>query len=158
MYIFDTSSFSALFGFYPSRFPSLWGQFNLLVGSGEVVSVKEVLNELKDKNRDEYAQNWISENKSCFLTPNTQEASFMINVLFKEKGGHFQGSIDQKKLLKGGACADPFLISKAKINNGIVVTQEVAKTNSTKIPTICEYFSIECTNLEGFMDRQGWVF
>ena len=31
MYIFDTSSFIEIFKFYPTRFPSLWKEFDELV-------------------------------------------------------------------------------------------------------------------------------
>lgn len=66
--------------------------------------------------------------------------------------------IEKTKQLKGGLCADPFLIAKAKINNLTVITEERNKPHSTKIPAICEYYSIPCKNLEQFMIEENWMF
>ena len=71
---------------------------------------------------------------------------------------HFQQNLEKKKLLHGGAFADPFIIAKAKINNAILVTQEQYKDNATKIPNICKYFNIECFDLEGFLKNENWEF
>ena len=43
-------------------------------------------------------------------------------------------------------------------NDAIVVTQEQYKEHATKIPNICEYFNIECINLEGFLIKENWKF
>ena len=55
---------------------------------------------------------------------------------------HFQQNLERDKLLKGGSFADPFIISKAKIINGTVVTQEKFKDHAAKIPNICKHFGI----------------
>jgi Domain of unknown function (DUF4411) len=71
---------------------------------------------------------------------------------------HFQHNIEQQKLLRGGKMADPFVIAKAAVNGGAVVTMEKFKPNSAKIPNICKHFSVECLLLEEFMEREGWEF
>lgn len=157
MYIFDTSSFSLLFKYYPSRFPTLWKKFDALIKNGIVTSAHEVYKELQGMDQNEALITWTQENKDIFHKPSAPEAIFMID-LFKEKNGHFQGMIEKTKQLKGGLCADPFLIAKAKTNNGIIITEERYKPHSTKIPTICEYYSIPCHNLENFMTNENWVF
>ena len=62
--------------------------------------------------------------------------------------------------MKGGGnpFADPFVVAKAAVNDGIVVTLEVKKPNSASIPNICEDFGVPCINLEGFMNRVCWTF
>ena len=52
----------------------------------------------------------------------------------------------------------PFIVAAAKVINGCVVTEESKKPNAPNIPNVCEYFNIECTNLQGFMEREGWKF
>ena len=48
VYVFDTSSFSQLFGsYYRSVFPTLWTLFDEIVSAGRLVSVREVRNEIK---------------------------------------------------------------------------------------------------------------
>lgn len=76
--------------------------------------------------------------------------------IFKKR--HFQDNIEKIKLLKGGPVADPFLVAKAKALNGIVVTQEEFKPNSVKLPNICEFMGVQCTNLEGLMEKEDWQF
>jgi len=60
--------------------------------------------------------------------------------------------------IKGGPVADPFLVAKAKALDGTVVTQEEYKPNGVKIPNMCEYMNVRCTNLEGLMELEKWVF
>lgn len=63
-----------------------------------------------------------------------------------------------KERLQGKPVADPFVIAKAKVLKGCVITQESKKPNAAHIPNVCEYFSIDCLNLEGFMEREDWIF
>lgn len=155
MYIFDTSSFRELFHFYPSRFPSLWEYFYNLIHSKSIISVQEVLNEMSVGGKDHPDTKWAKQHKKIFKKPSAEEAQF-IAIIFQIE--HFQKSLEQKKLLKGGYFADPFVIASVKINSGTVVTQEKSKPNGTKIPNICERFEIPCTNLEGFMKLEEWEF
>ena len=39
-----------------------------------------------------------------------------------------------------------------------VVTEEIYRPNAAKIPNVCEYFNIECINLQQLMIREGWQF
>jgi hypothetical protein len=66
--------------------------------------------------------------------------------------------IRNKERLQGKPVADPFVIARAKVFNCQVVTTEVFRDNSAKIPNVCKYFSVECINLEGFMEQERWTF
>lgn len=155
IYIFDTSSFRELFHFYPRRFPSLWQSFHTLVESERILSVKEVFREISVSGKDHPDTQWAISNKKIFKEPSIEEARFIAEIFKVE---HFQQSLEQKKLLKGGYFADPFVIASAKINAATVVTQERSKQNGTKIPNICDRFGVLCTNLEGFMEAERWEF
>jgi Domain of unknown function (DUF4411) len=52
----------------------------------------------------------------------------------------------------------PFVIAKAAIDKGVVVTMEQLKPKGAKIPNICDHFKVEWRNLEQFMEEQGWEF
>ena len=71
---------------------------------------------------------------------------------------HFQMLVNKKARLKGLPCADPFIIARAKVINGCVVTEEKRTPNAAKIPNVCEHFGVEYTNLQGFMKKEGWTF
>jgi hypothetical protein len=79
-----------------------------------------------------------------------------INQIFSVN--HFQSLIEKKKILSGKPVADPFLVAKAKIEEATLVTQEMFKKDAAKIPNVCKHFDIPCTNLEGFMEKEGWQF
>jgi Domain of unknown function (DUF4411) len=155
MYVFDTSSFRELFHFYPQRFPTLWRSFENLVENGLILSVKEVLQEMNFSGAEHLDTKWAKNHRKIFREPGLEEARFISEIF---KIDHFQQSLEQKKLLKGGYFADPFVIASAKINSATVVTQEKVKPNGTKIPNICDRFGIPYSNLEGFMEAEQWEF
>lgn len=154
MYVFDTSPLSNLFRhFYRRRFPTLWQHFEDLVGSSVVTSTREVAREL-----DQYGhadQDWIEHNNHIFSTPIIAEAE-MIRQIYAIK--HFQQNIENKKIQKGGLNADPFVVAKAAVFSGTVVTLESSPPNAARIPNICNHFGVRCINLEKFMEEQGWEF
>lgn len=155
MYVFDTSPLSTLFkNYYPSRFPSLWREFDSLVDSGNIVSTREVLREIDDA-PVESLRHWAKINSSLFCMPTAAEAEFVSRIY---RVSHFQQNIEQQKLLKGGRNADPFVIAKAAVEEKTVVTMELGKPHGVKIPNICQYFEVPCLTLEGFMENEGWSF
>lgn len=98
---------------------------------------------------------WAKDNRKLFEEPSTEEMEF-VGKIFSIK--HFQLLIRKKEILNGKPVADPFVVAKAKIENGIVITQEKLKENAAKIPNVCQHFKIEYMDLEGFMEREGWEF
>ena len=93
--------------------------------------------------------------QGLFPTPTGEKGAFIAQV-FAVK--HFQQVIEQKKLLKGGKNADPFVVARAAVIGGIVVTMEKEPKNGAKIPNICRHFEISCCSLEKFMEAEGWEF
>ena len=155
MYVLDTNVISALHkNYYRSRFVTLWKQFDELVGAGEVTSTREVYHELQDGvvGAD---TNWAKTNAKLFTNPNAKEASFVAKIY---SVAHFQANIERQKLIRGGRNADAFIIARAFAIEGTVVTMERFKPQAVKIPNICDHFKIPYLDLEGFMEKEGWVF
>lgn len=156
MYVFDNNTLSAIFRhYYVDRFPSFWNKFNQYIEDKKIISVKEVRRELEELNRADSLQNWIKLHTDFFEDPNLEELKFITEIY---KIQHFQQNLERKKLIKGGAFADPFLIAKAKIKNYILVTQEKEQPHAVKIPNICKNFDINCIDLEGFLIKENWSF
>jgi hypothetical protein len=154
-YVFDTSPFSTLFkNYYRRTFRSLWERFDELVKYGSIVSTREVLRELED-GPVESATLWAQQHVTLFATPTATEGSFVARIYSVT---HFQQNIEQRKILRGGRNADPFVIAKAAIERRTVVTVEEFKPNAVKVPNICRYFGVECLSLEDFMEAEGWEF
>lgn len=155
-YIFDTASLSVIFKhYYFDRFPTFWEKFNNSILNKEILSVREVKKEIEEKKWDINLEIWVKKNNDFFIDPNNEEMLFITQIYTIK---HFQQNLERDKLLKGGSFADPFIISKAKIINGTVVTQEKFRDNAVKIPNICKHFNINCTDLEGFLIEKDWKF
>jgi hypothetical protein len=155
IYIFDTSPLSSLLrNFYRRRFPSLWEKFDVLVDNRQILSVREVLREINDGG-PETLREWVKAHQEVFATPTAEEGVFVAGIFAVP---HFQQNIEQKKLLKGGYHADAFVIAKAFVTQGTVVTMERIMPKAVKIPNICEHFRVPCMSLEEFMEGEGWVF
>jgi hypothetical protein len=155
VYIFDANSFIVLGHFFPKQFPSFWKVFDQEVSQGKILSVREVYLELENQASRPHLLEWIEKNKEIFLTPGAAETNLVLQIFAVP---HFQHLLSQKQRLKATPVADPFIIASACSRNGCVVTEEAGKRNAAKIPNVCEHFSVQCTNLEGFMIRKGWQF
>jgi len=155
MYVFDTGPLFILFkNFYRSRFPTLWANFDRLVADGDIVSTREVLREIEDGPVDLVRQ-WSEDKHAMFPAPTAAEAA-QVAAIYRVP--HFQQNIEQQKLLKGGRCADPFVVARARAEGKTVVTMELLKPNAAKVPNICQHFGVPCLGLEDFMAAQNWQF
>jgi hypothetical protein len=155
MYVFDTSPLSTLFrNYYRRRFPTLWDRFDGLVADGRIISTREVRRECVD-GPVESLRDWTGQHDEFFPVPGAAEGAFVTRIYGVV---HFQQNIEQRKLLRGGHNADPFVIAKAAAEGRSVVTMEEFKPNGAKIPNICRRFDVECLSLEEFMEREGWEF
>lgn len=156
IYVFDNSSLSNILNhYYKDRLPSFWEKFNEIVSRENLISVREVRNELTGKFDDNTIGILTKHNINFFADPTNEELSFITQIY---SVGHFQQNLDKKKILSGGYFADPFVIAKSWLEKGTVVTEEDYKEHGAKIPNICEHFKIHCTKIEGFLKEVDWKF
>ena len=154
-YVFDSDSLIDLFRhYYPERFPTLWEKFDVLVSGEELISVREVFNEIGSS--EDSLGIWAKEQKNILFLESTVEELRFVAEIFQVQ--HFQAMIRKQERLKGKPVADPFVIARAKITGACVVTQEKSTENAAKIPNVCDHFGIPCINLEGFMKKESWTF
>ncbi len=156
IYVFDTNCFREIGSYYPEQFPSFWTKFNHAVEVTKIItSVREVHRELENYTRHEHITTWVKEHKSIFRITNLEEMNFVNRILSTK---NFGDMLRHEHRYEGKPCADPFIVAAAESINGCVVTEESKKPNAPNIPNVCEYFNIDCTNLQGFMEREGWEF
>ena len=154
IYVFDSNTLINIFNhYYLERFPSFWGNFNDLISKQTIISVQEVRRELEG--RGDRLSDWAKSHSELFLPPNAEESSF-ITEIFEVR--HFRILIQKKQQYIEGPVADPFIIAKAKVSNGCVVTQEKNTEHAAKITNVCDYVGIPCINLEDFMKKENWTF
>jgi len=155
IYVFDSSTLIDIFDhYYPGQFPSFWENFDNVISQSKLVSVREVFNEIDS--RDDALSAWAKEHKDKLFPPSTSEELTIVRKIFEVE--HFQMMIRTQERLQGKPVADPFVIAKAKIFDACVVTQEKFTENVAKIPNVCKHFGIPCFNLEGFMEKEKWIF
>ena len=163
-YILDAGFFVLSRDYYPNTFASFWVELDKLIMSQSISSVDEVKDEIKKYGGEQnHLLEWIDKHKSIFTTPTLDE---QLNVKKILQTSNFEKILDKKKMLQGGAFADPFVIAKAMTVGGTVVTREqLSPTNkkgkiqgSPKIPDICQHFSVPCLSPKEFMKTQGWSF
>ncbi len=154
-YIFDSSSMHVLRNYYPAQFPTFWSRFEDAIKAGHVKSVREVFNELETLQKGMWIWDWVRDNKELFTTPTDDETNF-VGTIFGVP--HFQTLVGRIQTLKGRPVADPFVIASARCNGGCVVTEESNKPHASRIPNVCEHFDIAWTNVQGFLEQNGWAF
>ena len=157
-YSLDTSTLSQVYrSYYKGRFPTFWSRFDALIISGRAVSVSEVEEELRNaRGLPEVVKDLKRLNDEFFSLPTSAEQDFVSQILGVR---HFRNLISAQAIQKGTPVADPFVIAKAGASPGMcVVTEERGSPNAAKIPNVCEYFGIDCINLEQLMEREGWLF
>lgn len=163
-YVFDTSSIRSLQHFYPRVFKSIWDGLADLVARQEILSTREVYNELERQAITTDVLTWTKANKALFTTPTGAELQFVAEIF---RIPHFHALIGAQQRLKGMPVADPFVIACARVHRATVVTEEGwqrggeplrLKPGAAKIPNVCAHFRIPCIDLEEFMHQQGWTF
>lgn len=156
-YAVYTSSFIDLFQYYDRGvFPSLWQEFEELIERRLLVSVIQVKEELRREKHGDQASKWAWQPsvRELFASPTVEEMVFLRSELASSK---FRDAVPQH-LRSTNEKADIYLIARARVSGGIVVTEERYKPQGTKIPTICKAFNIDCVNLLGMMQREDWRF
>lgn len=155
MYVLDTNVISALHrNYYRKRFVSLWTQFDHLVANGKITSTREAYHVLHDGVAGDDTE-WANTNAALFAVPDANEAAFVAQIY---SVAHFQANIEKQKLIRGGRNADAFIVARAHALGATVVTMERLKPHAVKIPNICDHFEVPYLDLEGFMEKEGWVF
>jgi len=151
IYILDTNVIRELFNFYfDDDVFEVRETFDDLIESGNIISVKEVYNELdRQCGKTSNLRIFIKDNKDIFIKPESKEEIEVIKKIYSER--NFQNNIAQKNILKGRPVADPFLVAKAKSKSCTVVTSENFTTNAAKIPNFCRFLNVRCIKRGEFL-------
>jgi hypothetical protein len=159
IYVFDSDALINLFRHYfLKRFPTLWTKFHDLVSTDEICSVKEVYNEVVNRQAkaEDRLSRWARDNPDVFARPSREELEFVTRIF---RVPHFQALVRKKEQMQGKPVADPFLIARAHVlDHGCVVTEEKDTPNAARIPNVCRHFKVPCKNLEEFMEQKSWEF
>ena len=159
IYVIDTDSLIALPRLYSHiYFETLWDDINKAIKRGTLILTKFNLSELKEKEEDEYFENWKKEHTEMFLEIDDITQETVTDILSK-----YPDLIDQTSEKEQ---ADPFLIALAISKNGCIVTEEVPldkasianpkRKKKMKIPNVCIDYNVKYFKLHEFINSSGW--
>jgi hypothetical protein len=149
VYVFDTSAFIVLGHYFPGRVTSVWLHHKAQVDGSEVL--KELDNHLTRV----HLADWVKSRPGLFVPPSTDEMAFVSKIFSVPS---FQALVKEKDRLRGAPVADPFVIARAAVAGGCVVTEEQEREGAVRIPTVCQHFAVDCLDIEGLMAREGWSY
>lgn len=128
-------------------FASPWKYIDECCESGEIISHKEVYDEIMMGGIPDIMK-W-AKNKSNFFKdydlPN--EPDFISKI-----GERFPVFLYQKK--ESSVHADPWLVAQAKINRLIIITSE-KRNNNSRIPYVADQFGVKTVDIVGFFKEKG---
>jgi hypothetical protein len=157
MYSLDTSVFMDWQArHYPlDVFVTLEGKIDSMIAAGRGKAVDLVREEI-DAVGTPGLRAWVKGRKGLFapLTPELQVEAAAIEAAYPDL-------MDPKGLHES---ADAYVIALAKLNEGMVVSQETSAQEKHKpprqyyIPDVCRDVGVPCINLLGLMRREKWSF
>jgi hypothetical protein len=119
-----------------------WNWFESMVEAGKITTHKKVIKEVLDgerKSQPDPLLSWVKtrQSKLADQTPDSKELQALIGELCQFSYTKF-GSPKTIEFTKG---ADLFLIARAALDDGAVVTQESEK-KLVRIPSVCNQFHV----------------
>lgn len=146
-YIVDTCSLTEMRRTYPKDiFPGAWDKISILAGSGIILSVENVYEELKSQDDDVFE--WARRFSEIFL-PLDEAIQLKVREILKTH----KNLLDLKKKTSE---ADPFVVACAILHDCTVVTEEKPSggSNKAKIPDVCKAYGVECVPLIEMFRRE----
>ena len=152
IYCIDTSSLIAAWQerYPPEHFPAFWGKMNVLIDQGQLVAIREVLEEMTK--RSDELHKWLKQRGEMFRdleAPIQLEAARIL--------GRFPRLVGERKLRTS---ADPFVIALAKVEGMTVVTEEKptgSLQSNPKIPDVCGAIGVPWIGLLDLIKAEKWV-
>jgi Domain of unknown function (DUF4411) len=120
---------------------SYWNWFESQVDAGKIISHPKCINEVTEGEKRDHPQpivQWVKTRKDKLMAPaDNKQSSSLVGAICDYCYKKF-GSSKTIEFTKG---ADLWLIARAKLDEGTVVTQESAK-KLVRIPAVCEAFEV----------------
>ena len=148
-YIIDSCSLNELQYKYPNHIPvfePIYNKLNQMFEEGELFSVREVFEELRD------SQEYWEDYEECFRELTEGESDNVTQLLGDSE---FSVFVSHGMNNNDGFWADPHLIACAMEDSDIVIVSQESLRSSPqkKIPYVCEQKGIRCIKLLEFLDE-----
>lgn len=139
---------------------TFWLRLAEQVEKGNVVSPRRVYQELTENEKhQDFVKHWVKvRHKQLSQVPNRDVSKLVGNIQEYAYSNHQFIQYECWKFSGGG---DPWVIAHAKIDGGIVVTQESGLRPEAKkplVPDICKAFEVDCVNTIGMFEKLNVTF
>lgn len=154
-FFIDTNALIDLEYFRPSIFVGLWDNVYEMVEEKELLSVVDVLNELKQSTDpiDDVLTRWKNE-KRFFIESGDNEEKILTEIMNDPKFEVFRTRSPDR-----GSWADPHLIACAESRKAVVITNETLNSKPLrKIPYVCKERNLKYMSLLDMMEYLDWEF
>lgn len=150
-YVIDTNALRTFFRYYFREVtPELYDNFYNMVQNKELISVKEVYNEMERQHqKGSDVLNELKNIKQIFLEPTNEEEINIVQDIYSDI--NFRNNIKEKNILNGRPVADALLVAKAKIEDAVLVTSEKFSPHAAKIPNMCEKYEVKYIDFKEFL-------
>ena len=159
LYVFDASSLVQMRWKLPPEWcEQMLDRFAVMASGGRWISVGQVLTELREQ--EDYLAEWAVSHRELFPEANEQTQTIVREILRR-----FPRLVIPDKETPD---ADPFVIAEALRRTRsseaelftagpgtIVVSEERIKPDRPTIPSVCQHYNIDHTNLFGFVKEEG---
>ena len=146
IYCIDTSALFNLKPYFKDVFPTLWKKLDSMVKKGELISPKEVQNEV-NRGKDEITD-WCNKNKSLFIdVDDCQKQEILIIEAIYTRDTWI------RETSKPGYWADPWVLALSICEEAIIVADEVNRQD--RLPNIAASLNVRCINLYEFFKEIG---
>lgn len=149
-YCADTSSLVAAWveRYPPEFFPDIWEKFGDLIRQGRIFAPDEVRAELDKRSKDVVA--WLDQFDGFFLPTDEAILQAVTEVL-----ADFPKLVMERKV---AYAADPFVVSAARMNGAMVLTEEgFGSAGKPRIPFVCRELRVEYCNLLDLIRAERWI-
>ena len=148
-YVIDSSSLNELEIRYPINIPvfdPIYNKLNQMFEDGELFSVREAFEELKD------SQEYWEDYEECFRELTEKESENVTKILGSEE---FSVFVYWGMKENDGYWADPHLIACAMEDPEIAIVSEESSRNTPqrRIPYVCGELGIRCIKVLEFLDE-----
>lgn len=142
IYILDTNFFIKSFkNLSRNVFEDIWEPLVDLMQQGRVVTSDTVYDELVNFfSEDDVHMQWLKPYNKIFKNMTNNEAAVLSQIFLNPI---FRQGVKEKSIRLGRQESDAIIVAKAKILEGVIVTNESdEKPNSEKVPMICKAFDV----------------
>ena len=129
----------------------LWEEIDALAASRELITCKQVANEILAGKKDDFAKQWII-NGGLFVLDEDEFVQRRVADVVNETPKLLQFGTVRKS-----SSGDAFLIATA-IEYGLVILTEENKRSPIKIPQVAASFGVESLSISELAEREGWRF